>query len=73
VERDLTAHVQASVSVVQQHLNLFQSQHPKETGRAFGVLLESFLMEEIEAVFRSGESGKMKQFSRYWTSSRIVS
>ncbi len=53
VERDLTAHVQESVPVVRQHLRLFQSQHPKETGRAFGVLLESFLMQEIETVFRS--------------------
>jgi ribosome biogenesis GTPase A len=53
VERDLTTHVQESVPVVRQHLKLFQSQHPQETGRAFGVLLESFLMEEIESVFRS--------------------
>jgi ribosome biogenesis GTPase A len=53
VERDLTAHVQESVPVVQEHLNQFQSRHPSETGRAFGVLLESFLMEEIETVFRS--------------------
>jgi ribosome biogenesis GTPase A len=53
VERDLTTHVQESVSVVRLHLKLFQAQHPKETGRAFGVLLESFLMEEIETVFRS--------------------
>jgi ribosome biogenesis GTPase A len=53
VERDLTAHVHESVPVVRQHLQLFQSQHPKETGRAFGVLLEGFLMEEIETVFRS--------------------
>src|SRR6202167_6004013 len=53
VERDLTTHVQESVPVVRQHLKLFQAQHPKETGRAFGVLLESFLMEEIETVFRS--------------------
>ena len=53
VERDLTTHVQEAVPVVQQHLKLFQAQHPKETGRAFGVLLESFLMEEIETVFRT--------------------
>ncbi len=53
VERDLTTHVQESVPVVRQHLKLFQSQHPRETGRAFGVLLESFLMGEIETVFRS--------------------
>jgi ribosome biogenesis GTPase A len=53
VERDLTTHVQQSVPVVRQHLRLFPSQHPRETGRAFGVLLEGFLMEEIETVFRS--------------------
>jgi ribosome biogenesis GTPase A len=53
VERDLTTHVQEAVPVVRQHLNLFQAQHPKETGRAFGVLLEGFLMEEIETVFRT--------------------
>jgi ribosome biogenesis GTPase A len=53
VERDLAAHVQESVPVVQQHLNQFQSQHATETGRAFGVLLENFLMEEIETVFRN--------------------
>jgi ribosome biogenesis GTPase A len=53
VERDLSAHVQEFVPLVRQHLKLFQSQHPKETGRAFGVLLDGFLMEEIETVFRS--------------------
>jgi ribosome biogenesis GTPase A len=53
VERDLTARVLESVPVVRQHLMLFQAQHPKETGRAFGVLLEGFLIEEIETVFRS--------------------
>jgi hypothetical protein len=45
--------VQASVPIVQQHLRLFQSQHPKETGRAFGALLENFLMEEMGTVFRN--------------------
>ena len=53
VERDLTAHVKESVPVVRQHLQLFQSQHPRETGRAFGVLLEGFILEEIETVFRN--------------------
>ena len=53
VERDLTAHVRESVPVVRQHLNQFPSQHPCETGRAFGALLENFLMEEIETVFRN--------------------
>jgi hypothetical protein len=38
---------------VREHLRLLQSEHPKETGRAFGALLESFLMEEMETVFRS--------------------
>jgi len=52
VERDLTTHVEESVPVVRQHLKLFQAQHPQETGRALGVLLEGFLMEEIETVFR---------------------
>ena len=52
VERDLTAHVEKSVPVVRQHLRLFQAQHPRETGRAFGALLEDFFMEEIETVFR---------------------
>jgi GTP-binding protein EngB required for normal cell division len=53
VERDLNMHVQESVPIVRQHLQLFPSQHPRETGRAFGALLESFLMDEIETVFRS--------------------
>jgi ribosome biogenesis GTPase A len=53
VERDLTVHVQKFIPVVRKDLGLFQSQHPKETGRAFGVLLENFLMEEIETVFRT--------------------
>jgi ribosome biogenesis GTPase A len=52
VERDLNTHVQESVPVVRQRLKLFQSQHPKETGRAFGALIESFLMEQVETVFR---------------------
>jgi ribosome biogenesis GTPase A len=53
VEHDLTIHVQESVPVVRQHLKQFPSRHPSETGRAFGTLLENFLMEEIETVFRS--------------------
>ncbi len=53
VERDLTEHVRESVPVVQHHLRLFQAQHPRETGRAIGALLENFFMEEMEAVFRS--------------------
>ena len=53
VERDLAVHVQESIPIVRKDLRVFQSQHPEETGRAFGVLLESFLMEEIETVFRT--------------------
>ena len=53
VERDLNMHVQESVPVLRQHLKEFQSQHPSETGRAFGTLLETFLMEQVEAIFRS--------------------
>ena len=52
VERDLTAQVEISVREVQQHLKLFQAQHSKEGGRAFGALLEDFLMKEVERVFR---------------------
>ncbi|MHB8303729.1 MAG: dynamin family protein [Acidobacteriaceae bacterium] len=53
VERDLAAQVEASTPVVRQHLKLFQVQHPKETGRLFATLLESFLMGEVESIFRS--------------------
>jgi hypothetical protein len=53
VERDLNTHVQDSVPIIRQNLKLFQSEHPNETGRAFGSLLESFLIEQIENVFRS--------------------
>ena len=53
VERDLTAQVGAAVPVVRQHLQLFQAQHPKETGRDFGTLLEGFLTKEVETAFRN--------------------
>ena len=52
VEHDLTAQAEACVSEVQCHLKLFQTQHPKVSGRALGALLEDFLMKEVEAVFR---------------------
>jgi len=52
VERHLNAHVEESVPVLRQHLKLFQSEHPNETGRVFGSLLESFLLEQIENLFR---------------------
>jgi ribosome biogenesis GTPase A len=50
-ESDLTVHVAASVPKVRQQLKLFESQHPDESGRAFGILLEDFLMEQVETVF----------------------
>lgn len=53
VERDLTVQVETSAPGVRQHLKLFQVQHPKETGRSFATLLESFLMGEVESIFRS--------------------
>jgi GTPase SAR1 family protein len=52
VEQDLSAQAKTYVSEVQSHLRLFQAQHAKATGRAFGALLENFLMDEVEAVFR---------------------
>jgi ribosome biogenesis GTPase A len=53
VEHDLTAQVVASVPILRQHLRLFQAQHPKETGREFGSLLEIFLTKEVETTFRN--------------------
>jgi ribosome biogenesis GTPase A len=53
VEQDLKTRVEGSVSVVQQHLKVFGAQHPKETGRALGTLLEDFLMKEVESVFQT--------------------
>jgi GTPase Era involved in 16S rRNA processing len=52
VEQDLTAHAEASVSEAQDRLKLFRAQHAKTTGRAFGALLEDFLMKEVETIFR---------------------
>ena len=49
VERDLNRTGRESVPVVRQRLRVFQTQHPTETGRAFGVLIEDFL------VARSGD------------------
>jgi hypothetical protein len=53
VEHDLSTQVLAYLPVVRQHLRLFQAQHPNETGRAFGALLEAFLTKEVEATFRN--------------------
>lgn len=53
IEHDLTAQVVASVPTLRQRLRLFQAQHPKETGRDFGALLEVFLTQEVEATFRN--------------------
>ena len=53
VDRDLTTQVEISVPTVRQHLKSFYSLHPRETGRILGALLEDFLMQEVEAVFRS--------------------
>ncbi len=64
VERDLTAQVETSVHEVQQHLKRFQSQHSKESGRAFGALLEDFLMKEVERVFRKWRTRRMRRFRR---------
>jgi ribosome biogenesis GTPase A len=52
VERDLTAQVEKSVPIMRQNLERFQALHFRETGRAFGALLEDLLRQEVEAVFR---------------------
>ena len=53
VETDLSEKVRTSVPTVRQNLRSFRSLHPKETGHAFGSLIENFLMQEVETVFRS--------------------
>jgi ribosome biogenesis GTPase A len=53
VERDLKAQVETSVPKVREHLKSFYSLHPKRTGHAFGALIENFLMQEVEEVFRT--------------------
>lgn len=53
VERDLTMQVETSVPVIRKDLKEFHVHHPNETGRSFAALLESFLKEEVESVFRS--------------------
>jgi len=52
VERDLSEHVETCVPEVRRHLKLFRAEHPKASGRAFGALLEDWLMREVETVFR---------------------
>ena len=52
VERDLAAQVDTYVTQVQQHLKLLQVQQPRLTGRSFGLLIEGFLMKEVEEVFQ---------------------
>lgn len=51
VECELASLVEAAVPVMQQHLKLFQLQHPKATGRSFAALIERFLLEEIQSIF----------------------
>lgn len=52
VERDLSEQIEACVPDVRGHLKQFQAGHPKASGRAFGALLEDWLMKEVEGVFR---------------------
>jgi GTPase Era involved in 16S rRNA processing len=52
VERDLNAQTETHISEVQSHLELFQGERHKASRRAFGALLEDFLMKEVEAIFR---------------------
>lgn len=52
VEHDLSEQVEAYAPEVRSHLKLFQAEHPKAAGRAFGTLLENWLMNEVEDVFR---------------------
>lgn len=56
VEHDLFEQVEVCSPEVRRHLNLFQAEHPKASGRAFGTLLENWLMREMEAVFKRWKS-----------------
>src|SRR5271163_221011 len=53
VEQDLKKQVETSVSEIRRRLRQFQMEHPKETGRAFGALLEEFLMQEVRKAFQN--------------------
>lgn len=61
VEQDLKSHIEYSTAKVQQHLKRFESEHPRESGRALGSLLEDFLMSEVETVF---EKWRMQEDDR---------
>lgn len=52
VESDLTAQAAAAVPEMEKRLALFNTQHPRATGRTLGTLLEQFLLKEVEAIFR---------------------
>jgi hypothetical protein len=52
VEYDVAAYATEAIPEVQRNLDQFQREHPKETGRLFGVLLEDFLLREVQVVFR---------------------
>ncbi len=52
VENDLSEQVEVCAPEVRSHLNLFRAEHPEARGRAFGALLEIWLMKDVEDVFR---------------------
>jgi GTP-binding protein EngB required for normal cell division len=52
VEYDVAAYAAEAIPEVQRNLDQFQREHPQETGRLFGVLLEDFLLREVQVVFR---------------------
>ncbi len=56
VEHGLSEQVEVCSPEVRRHLNLFRAEHPKASGRAFGALLEDWLMRDVEAVFKRWKS-----------------
>jgi ribosome biogenesis GTPase A len=61
VEQDLKSHIERGAPKVQQHLKRFESEHPRESGRVLGSLLEDFLMSQLETVF---EKWRMQEDDR---------
>lgn len=52
VEGDLSYHVESTVPDLRLRLTVFATQHPKETGNRLGRILEEFLMQAVDEVFR---------------------
>jgi len=52
IEGDLRSQVESAVPDLRQRLKSFEAEHPKETGGKLGRILEGFLMQTMDEVFR---------------------